>query len=216
MTQLIFEHTPIKDNNEPLVDLAGYPFVLEAAYFNQGLSDTDKMHPREEVADKLLELQKSFNGKYRFKIWDGYRPRNVQDNIFVKYRDELSEKHPEWDEDKLDYEAEMFVTNANKQERIPPHATGGAIDLTLVDAEGTEFDMGTEFDHFGPDAASYYFEKAGRSEEIRDNQRPLREPLIKAGFNYDIDEWWHFNWGNQMWAAGLDKPFAFYGEAFIS
>ena len=42
-------------------------------------------------------------------------------------------------------------------ERIPPHATGGTVDLTLVDENGKELDMGTEFDFFGPETAPWNF-----------------------------------------------------------
>ena len=72
--------------------------------------------------------------------------------------------------------------------------------------------MGTEFDHFGPRAAAMYFEEPGRDERIRDNRRLLREAMLSEGFRQDEDEWWHYDFGNQIWAATFDKPFAIYGE----
>jgi D-alanyl-D-alanine dipeptidase len=82
----------------------------------------------------------------------------------------------------------------------------------LVDESGAEIDMGTRFDHFGPEAAALYFEQDGDNETARDNRRILRVALTKADFRYDEDEWWHFDYGNQIWAAALDKPKAIYSE----
>ena len=36
--------------------------------------------------------------------------------------------------------------------------------------------------------------------------------MIAEDFRFDDDEWWHFDFGNQLWAATLNKAFAIYGE----
>ena len=192
MTQLSFEHIPINETNNPLVDLSKYPFVLEPAYYNQGITPTDRMEIRQEIADKLSAVQSSFNGSYRFKIWDGYRPRAVQNAIYNDYRERVKADNPTWDDSQIDYETEKFVTRATARERIPPHATGGAIDLTLVDKDGTELDMGTVFDHFGPEAEPLYFKDDSEHAAAHANRMLLREAMLAAGFTADKDEWWHF------------------------
>jgi D-alanyl-D-alanine dipeptidase len=105
-----------------------------------------------------------------------------------------------------------FVTIATDPNVIPIHSTGGSVDLTLVDESGAELDMGTGFDHFGPEAAALYFERGEVNKRAGDNRRILRKALIEAGFRYDEDEWWHFDYGNQIWAAALHKPKAIYSE----
>lgn len=212
MTLVSFESIEIKESNEPLVDLANFDFILEPFYFKQGLSPSDKMFLREGIAKKLQEIQKNLK-TYKFKIWDGFRPREVQNNIYKKFWAELKQNHPEWDDKTLAQEVGKFVTNANDPNRIPPHATGGAVDLTLVDLLGKELDMGTEFDHFGPQAAALYFEQNQISENIKNNRKLLREAMQTANFRADDDEWWHFDYGNQLWASSLNKPTAIYGEA---
>jgi D-alanyl-D-alanine dipeptidase len=148
-----------------------------------------------------------------FKIWDGWRPRKVQHNIYRKYWKEMETRHPDWDREQLLEQVGTFVTIATNPDIIPIHATGGAVDLTLVDETDVELDMGTGFDHFGPEAAAFYFEERPlNNPAARDNRRILRDALLKAGFRYDEDEWWHFDYGNQIWAAALDKPNALYGE----
>jgi zinc D-Ala-D-Ala dipeptidase len=37
--------------------------------------------------------------------------------------------------------------------------------------------------------------------------------MLAEGFRWDADEWWHYDYGNQLWAVHYHKPFAIYGEA---
>ena len=211
MTLFNYQHIPIEESNEPLVDLADYGFELEPAYYNDGLSDTPEMHLRKTVAERLAAVRGKLS-PLNFKIWDGWRPRKVQHNIYMKYRKEMQSEHPDWTAEQLREQLGTYVGIATDPNRIPFHSTGGSVDLTLVDGSGVEFDMGTRFDHFGPKAAALYFEQGGDNETARDNRRILREALTKADFRYDEDEWWHFDYGNQIWAAVLGKPNAIYDE----
>ena len=212
MTLVAYEYIPIKDNGEPLVDLADYPFVLEPAYFKLGLSSDPRLFSRPTIADKLMAIQENFTGGIRFKIWDAWRPRMVQNHIFQSYWNKIATAHPDWSEAQIRRKVEKFVSRAEDPVRIPPHASGGAIDLTLVNDSGKELAMGTAFDHFGVEAASLYYEKPGSDRRFRENRRMLREAMVAHEFRFDEDEWWHFDYGNQLWAAALNKPFAIYGE----
>jgi len=211
MTLFKYEHIPIEESGDPLVNLAAYGFVLEPAYYNDGLSDTPEMYLRRTVADRLATVREELY-PLNFKIWDGWRPREVQHNIYMKYWKEMESEHQDWTEEQLLEQVGTFVTIANDPDRIPIHSTGGAVDLTLVDESSAELDMGTRFDYFGPEAAALYFEQDGDNETARDNRRILREALTQADFRYDEDEWWHFDYGNQVWAVALDKPKAIYNE----
>lgn len=214
MTNLKFEEVPIKENYDPMVNLVDYPFVLAPMYFEWDLSDSSDLWTRKSIADKLFKVQKEHLTpmERKFKIWDPWRSRVVQNNIYQKFWNELQAKNPEWDEEKLTLEVGVFVTKADQKERIPPHATGGSIDLTVVDKNGDEIDFGTVFDHFGPEAATDYFEVEGRDVTIRDNRRWFQKIMQEADFGNDIDEWWHFDYGNQKWALLLGHHHAFYGE----
>lgn len=211
MTRLKFENIPIHECGEALVDLSQYDFVLDHMYFKQGLSPEPRMFLRKSVADKLAKIQKELKN-YKFKIWDGFRSRAVQQAVYEKFWEELHSVHPDWDEEKLLQEASVFVTVPNNPNRIPPHATGAAIDLTLVDMQDKELDMGTGFDHFGPEAASLYFEERSGNDFVKANRKILREAMRAHGFNTDKEEWWHFDYGNQKWALETGHSVAMYGE----
>lgn len=214
MTLAKFEDIPIHECGEPLVDLSEYAFVLEPSYFNQGFCAESRMFLRQSVAENLMEIQKGLSG-YTFKIWDGFRPRSVQKVIYEKFRQELHTTHPDWDEEKLKREVGVFVTIPSDPKRVPPHATGSAVDLTLVDLDGKELDMGTVFDHFGPEAEPFYFEKNSQNHKVQENRKVLREAMLEAGFAIDKDEWWHFDYGNQRWALALGRTNAIFGEAEV-
>jgi D-alanyl-D-alanine dipeptidase len=98
----------------------------------------------------------------------------------------------------------------------PPHSTGGAVDVTLVDARGDVVDMGSPFDE--PTERSYpeHFaaavDEAGRAAHA--HRRLLYEVLHGAGFVRHPREWWHFSYGDQAWAAEHRVP-AVYGNALM-
>jgi zinc D-Ala-D-Ala dipeptidase len=207
------ESSVVESNTEPLVDLAEYDFVLEPAYYNQGLTDESRMFLRKGVADKLAHTQAALGG-YRFKIWDGYRPRVLQNKIFERTKEEFQHMHPEWDGTTLDQHTATYVADGRKPEHIPAHSTGGAVDLTLVDSEGKELDMGTGFDHFGPEAAPFYFD-TGDHMVAAAHRRLLRDALSAEAFVVYPEEWWHFDFGTERWARECKQPRALYGEVLV-
>ncbi len=77
------------------------------------------------------------------------------------------------------------------------HNHGCAVDLTLATMDGAPVDMGTAFDHFGPEAEPRRERElllAGTLTHAQvANRLILREVMVGAGF-YPLDhEWWHFD-----------------------
>ena len=81
------------------------------------------------------------------------------------------------------------------------HSYGMALDLTLVDAQGRELDMGTGFDdmtELSHPALEAGFLLAGRLSQAQlANRRLLREAMLSAGFLGIRTEWWHFDCGDR-------------------
>jgi D-alanyl-D-alanine dipeptidase len=70
-----------------------------------------------------------------------------------------------------------------------PHSRGAAVDLTLLDGEGRELDMGTGFDAFTP--LSHH----GRTDVSATAQRNrflLMGLMTAAGWDFYRNEWWHY------------------------
>lgn len=81
------------------------------------------------------------------------------------------------------------------------HSYGMALDLTLVDGDGAELDMGTGFDdmtELSHPALEEGFLLAGQLTERQiANRRLLREAMLQAGFLGINTEWWHFDCGDR-------------------
>lgn len=202
---------PIQDNDEPLVDLAGFDFVLESMYFKLGFSETPKMLLRKGAANRLADAQKKLDG-FKFKVWDGYRPHSAQQGLYERVYEDMKREHPKWNHDLWTVEVLKYVAPWDDPGVVPPHCTGGTVDLTLVGPDGKELAMGTAFDHFGPESAPYYFERISPDETIAQNRKMLREALFVQDFVVNDNEWWHFEYGTPNWAVANNKPYACYGE----
>jgi len=81
------------------------------------------------------------------------------------------------------------------------HSYGMALDITLLDPQGRELDMGTGFDDMtdlSHPALEEGFLAAGKlSEQQVANRRLLRAAMFQAGFLGIRTEWWHFDCGDR-------------------
>jgi D-alanyl-D-alanine dipeptidase len=125
---------------------------------------------RASVAKRLVIAQEYLRRKgYGLKIWDAYRPQSAQEQLW-----RLTQNR-------------SFV--ADPKEGRGMHVRGAAIDATLVDAEGRDVPMPTDFDSF-TDAA--LLEYKGRDPIVRANLKLLQKAMAHGGFYGLRTEWWHF------------------------
>ncbi|MFA6992536.1 MAG: M15 family metallopeptidase [Candidatus Gracilibacteria bacterium] len=217
----------IKDCGEKLVPLDGTEFVLEPKYFEWGFSENPKILLREGIVEKLREVKKSLQkisgcGDWNLKIWDGYRTLSVQKILYNNYYEILKKENPDWPHEKLCEHVEMFVAPPSRNAKSPsPHNTGGVIDLTLVDSQNNEVLMGSAFDEFNEKSFSYYYDADsgnGNNDNCKifqKNRLILKRVMEEFGFVNYPDEWWHFSYGDQLWAYLKKQPFAIYGSVEI-
>ncbi len=92
-----------------------------------------------------MAAQKILPPGYHFCLYEGYRSIALQKMIFDKqYPNELA-RHPTWSETQIFEETIKLVSpvvNQDGSANIPPHATGAAVDLYLLDDKGQVLDMG--------------------------------------------------------------------------
>lgn len=135
-----------------------------------------RMYPRNELwlergaATKLMKAQAALRRQgLGLKIYDGYRPLEIQRRLWEVMPDP------------------RYVANPKNGSR---HNRGCAVDLTLVDADGEELAMPTEFDNFTERAHHDY---DALPHEIIQNRTLLRETMAAAGFKALQTEWWHYD-----------------------
>jgi D-alanyl-D-alanine dipeptidase len=126
---------------------------------------------RLKTSKALIEANNNFLKKgYRIKIFDCYRPLDIQKKMWSIVSDS------------------KYVANPKKGSA---HNRGGAVDITLVDAiTGIELVMGTPFDFFGIEASHSYL---NLSKEIKENRKLLKSIMKSKNFNSLDSEWWHYN-----------------------
>lgn len=202
-------HIPIKECGEPLMGYSSDEFVLEPMYFKWGFSEIEKMENRTGVVKRLREAKKLLPKGYNFKIWDGFRTLKVQKILYDDYYERLAREHPDLSHEELCTRVEIFVSPPSHNPQFPPpHNTGGAIDLTIVDENGEELAMGTPFDEFTEQSFTNHFKKG----EFHDNRMMFKEIMEKAGFANYFEEWWHYSYGDQEWAKTTGSTKALYGS----
>ena len=208
---------PITECGEPLVPIplerfawvSPHPYMALAAPYG----DKSPFFVRQTVLERLHQaqayLQEQRSG-WRLQIFDAYRPLGVQ-QFMVDYTFQTVVAEAGLDS--------TIMTEAERQtilERVyefwappladpatpPPHSTGAAIDLTLVDQIGSPVEMGSAIDELSPRSYPNYFATSVNIEEQRyDADRQLLcESMESAGFLRHPKEWWHFSYGDQLWA----------------
>jgi D-alanyl-D-alanine dipeptidase len=135
---------------------------------------------RPEVAQRLAVAQRFLRRRaHGLKIWDAYRPRSVQVQLW--------RAAPE-----NDYVADPETAIGSL------HMWGLAVDATLVDSRNQPVMMPTDFDDFTPAAMLIY---CGANRYIRSNLALLQAAMRAAGFYGQSNEWWHFiapDWKNHV------------------
>lgn len=146
--------------------------------------DFNKCYLTEEVATKLINAHKFLKDtfpNYRFIIFDGVRPKEIQQTMWDLIK--ISEK-----------EKPKYLSNPKYGSL---HNFGAAVDLSIVDGSGNELDMGTPFDSFEelayPIMEKQMLKKGLLTEIQINNRKLLRRVMDSAGFFNIQTEWWHFN-----------------------
>ena len=128
---------PIEEGDESMVSLFGHEEII--LDMRKQLA-REQYSVRETILKKLLEAHQYLPYSLRFLIIESFRPLSIQTRYFTDYSIKLRKLHPEWNDGQIYAEASKCVS---PPEIIPPHSTGGAVDLTLCDEGGKELDMGT-------------------------------------------------------------------------
>ena len=224
----IWNKIPIKENGDKLIAIpSSLKFLDPHPYFHLGAPYQDKTSIwklREEVVNRLLKVNDyliSKNGFYLL-IYDSWRPLEVQEYMFKRA---FLLECAKMDIDSPFKNMNNYPSILKKVEKFwaypsfdsklpPPHSTGGALDVCLTDKCGNIIDMGSNVDQMDESSIPNFYEKVNNDEAIIWNSRRnlLRDIMSKFGFAQHPNEWWHFSYGDQLWAWKNKKENAIYGK----
>jgi D-alanyl-D-alanine dipeptidase len=148
--------------------------------------DLDRCFLNHDAAEMLAAAQQTLmeqHPDYRLKVYDCARPASVQLVMWDIVKGTPSQK----------YVASPRTGSI--------HSYGCAVDLTVARADGSPLDMGTPYDHFGPEAEPRheldYLDAGKLGPDQIANRLVLREVMLRAGFRVLRHEWWHFDCASQ-------------------
>ncbi|MBI3395066.1 MAG: hypothetical protein HY042_04460 [Spirochaetia bacterium] len=146
--------------------------VFDGYQANRAWARTDVAHALRRVADKLRPQG------YRLKIYDVYRPLRAEAHM-LRWARQTGKSHL----------IGVYIPSAVLPEATMGHTCGNMVDLTLVKLDGSDVDMGTDYDFFGEQAWTMKASGAALA-----NRLLLKRAMEGEGFsNYQM-EWWHFNY----------------------
>ncbi len=198
---------PIVENGEPLVPYLGVTErVVEA---RPRLVYTRAALLRKGVAERLWRAGEALPPGLALAVVEGWRPHHIQRRMYRTTWNRFRDRHPEWSDVQLRRVVNRFT--APIHDKVPPpHSTGGALDVLLARADGTELDHSSPYEQFDPRAYSPH--APGLSAEAQETRRVLFEALQEGGLTLYASEWWHWSYGDQGWAYRTDAPHAVYGR----
>lgn len=200
------EAIAVRDNTEPLVDLR----VVDRIVIDPRKADATGgwHHVRAGIAQRLGSAARSLPSGLNLLIVEGFRSPARQRAYWDGYRDDLLARDPELTQDRLYRLASRWVAPPH----IAPHCTGGAVDLTLCDADGHELDLGSELDATPEQSSGACFTAASVPEPGAKNRAILVAALTAQGLVNYPTEWWHWSYGERYWAFTTGADYAKYGS----
>ncbi len=156
---------------------------------------------RYSVAEKLKRVARRLSeegmGLYIFELYRTPEQQKIRfQRTYQHYSDKFSDK------DELDKYVRRSTAGVGGG-----HQTGGAVDLTLCDKDGIPLDMGSIYPVKCPEMATNF----QLSSTIMERRKLLCRIMREEGFANYPGEWWHFSYGDQLWAAYRHKRCAIYG-----
>ena len=137
-------------------------------------------------------------------IYEAYRSRARQHELWAPVFAKIIATHPKWT-------AEQHYTETSRWVSPPDgfgsgHQAGAALDITLATTERKPLNMGTDMQAFTPLTPT--------ASDVPDTARQNRDLLVntlqaQGLINYP-DEWWHFSYGDRLWAEVTGRTQAFF------
>lgn len=135
-------------------------------------------------AQRLLEKRRP---GCRLIVYDAARPMHVQQKMWDKVKGTSKKR---------------YVSNPANGGGM--HNYGLAVDIGILDENGTPLPMGTPVDHLGAEAHITNEPQLVRTGKITERERQnrllLRGVMKEAGFRPLPSEWWHFNYCDRQTA----------------
>jgi len=229
-----YQHIAIRECHQPLVPIPLQQFAVQHPHPYVALGapygDRSPYCLRQSVVERLLMaqtlLQQHCPG-WQIQIFDAYRPLTVQQYMVDYTLEQLVRSHQLTPDHLTAIQRQEFLAQVYQFWAVPnhnpltppPHSTGAAIDITLATADGEPIDMGSPIDelssrsypdHYAPAATTTQHPPSHTA--FHHHRQLLNRVMCQAEFYRHPTEWWHFSYGDQLWAWLKQQE---QGEGFV-
>lgn len=196
----------IRENHAQLVSLMETNFSL---FFEPSILKDYQYLVREDIIEKIGRISKRLNRQNKIlivrSVWrSSEHQRLLWDSKFAYYQ----KKYPE----KSNIEIKETISYFIAPPAMSMHATGGAVDALIYDKledcvmdfgtnNGLEINLSKECYPYHPDISA----------KAKKNRALLISLFEDEDFVCDLKEYWHFDYGNVIWAIEKEKEYAIYG-----
>jgi D-alanyl-D-alanine dipeptidase len=206
--------------NDPLVELTSNDRILvepcwtiEDDWEGKRYRDYIAKHPeynavylRSELAKRLQAAANALDNKYRLVVRAGHRPIEVQRRILIDCANDYKHDNPGVSDDDALKHARDFVSDPDLT--LPPHVCGAAVDVDVLETQtGKLLDFGSKLNDDTEKSFLYY---PDLTNEQKNNRLVLITAMLDAGLASCMPEWWHFSYGDQIWAWFYGKEHSLY------
>jgi zinc D-Ala-D-Ala dipeptidase len=212
-----YHSVPIADCGEPLVPIAADQVALTVPHFYQSLGapyqGVSPYSLRQGVLRALTQAQTALAAAHpgwRIRVFDAFRPVAVQQFMvdftlgeLLQLRGLVREQLTADQHQQLLAQVYQFWAPPSLDPATPPpHSTGAAVDVTLLDERGHEIDMGSPIDEISARSLPDHFANCPEllAQQRHRHRQRLNQVMRAAGFCRHPGEWWHFSLGDQLWA----------------
>lgn len=166
----------------------------------------DGIYVRSELLKRLVVAAESLDSRYRLVIRAGHRPMAVQRRLLQEIIDGFKNDNPHATDAEALAHTRIFVSDPAVE--LPPHVSASAVDVALIDTgTGALIDFGSKVND-NTESSSLYYDNL--TDLQKDNRLLLTTAMLDAGFASCASEWWHFSYGDQVWAWFYGKEFCLY------
>jgi D-alanyl-D-alanine dipeptidase len=196
---------PIRENHSPLVSLRDSGFDL---IFEPSINKDYQYLVREEIVEKIGRISRLLNEQDRTliirSVWRSFKHQQLLWDHYLKIaRDQYPDQSLE--------ESREHVSSYVAAEKKSMHSTGGAVDALIYDSKnacvmdfgtnnGYKIDLNKKCYPYHPDISAI----------AKENRELLIGLFENEDFVCDLKEYWHFDYGNAVWAIAKGKEHAIY------
>jgi D-alanyl-D-alanine dipeptidase len=196
----------VDENNSPLISLKDTGFNL---IFEPSIKKDYKYLVRAEVVEKIGRISKLLDKEDKtLIIRSAWRSFEHQQLLLEYFFEMIQKEQPDQPIEVINEILADFVAPREKS----MHSTGGAVDALIYDLKNDcIMDFGTNDGYIIEHTHKCYPFHPGITPSAYENQKLLITLFENEDFVCDLKEYWHFDYGNVIWAIEKGKHSAMYG-----